>query len=188
MTEIVMGFCPTMGIFLDEMKGLDIGIKPLQLGIAAQVLALLRGGYMNAGLVGRIAKKIEINDNIKEMRLAKGYTLVGKFKTAIPYGELPGMEIHTYLPEEVVKSFIPEAGNIIYHKSIEDAISEGVNSAVLIDWDDYSDDYELVIPIEGGGKVLKFRTPTIYYHTEIEENIEAIEENLKHMARQKYEI
>ncbi|MCD6101483.1 MAG: hypothetical protein J7J77_00305 [Candidatus Cloacimonetes bacterium] len=185
---IKMGYCPTMEIFLNDIMELNPDIKLLSFGSAAQVLALLKEDYLNAGLIGRIAKKNEIYNEIKEMRLAKGYTLVGKFKIAIPHGELSNMEIHTYLPEEVVKSFIPEVNKVIYHKSVEDAVREGISSAILIDWDDYSDDYELIIPIEDEGKVLKFRTPTLYYHTKLESDIEVIEEKLKHTVVQKYEI
>jgi len=107
-------------------------------------------------------------------------------KNRNPQSKLSNMEIHTYLPEKVIQSFIPEVNRVVYHKSLEDTISEGINSAVLINWNDYFDDYELIIPIVDGGKVLKFRAPTLYYHNKLGGDIRAIKKYSKHTVRQTY--
>ncbi|MCD6398762.1 MAG: hypothetical protein J7L08_02470 [Candidatus Aenigmarchaeota archaeon] len=184
-----MGFCPTMEVFMEDILKINNEIKANPMGSAAQVLTFLREGYINIGFIGRLAKKIELNDRIKEKRLWKGYTLVGQFKMGIPVEELPYQKITTYLPKEKVEKFIPEVKRIVYYDNKEDAIADGIYSSVLIDWDDYQDDYELVIPVHRNGlKVLKFRTPTIFYYEQFEDEIEELSKKIKDAIRSAYEI
>lgn len=188
--EIInVGFCPTMGIFMDERLDTEMQLKKTALGSAAQVLAFLREGNLNMGLIGRLATKMELNEKIKVKRLWKGYTLIGQFKTAISEEEVPFLKISTYLPKEKVEKFIPGSKKILYYDTIDKAITEGIFSAVLIDWDDWKDEYELVIPVNRSGiKTLKFRTPTLYYYEQFEDEANEISEKLKKIVEKEYEI
>jgi hypothetical protein len=52
---------------------------------------------------------------------------------------------------------------VIVHNSTDDAIKNGMDEMVLIDWSEYKDEHELIIPLdERGEKVEKFRIPIIY--------------------------
>ncbi len=184
-----LGFCPTMKVFIADILNINSEIKTSAMGSAAQVLTFLREGYINFGLIGRLAKKMEISEKIKEKRLWKGYTLIGQFKTGLPVEEIPYQKITTYLPKEKVEKFIPEAKKVVYYDNFDNAISDGIYSSVLIDWDDYKDDYELKIPIHRDGmKVLKFRTPTFYYYEQFEDEVEELSKKIKDAIRSAYEI
>ncbi len=65
-------------------------------------------------------------------------------------------------PEQVVKDFMPEGQNIHFHNSTQDAIAEGIDSAVLISWNEYGEGLGLVIPVDEGGKIEKYRLPILY--------------------------
>ncbi len=130
-------------------------------GSTAEAIALLKDGTVNAFLVGRLARGNELN-GAQELRLASGHTLVGARTRLVDYGDIVEMPIHTALGRDEVERFLPEAGNVIYHDSSAAAMEAGANDAVLIRWEDSSDDYRLVIPMSDGRKIEKFRLPVIY--------------------------
>ena len=51
-----------------------------------------------------------------------------------------------------------------YINSTKEAINEGLNDAVLISWDEYDRDFELLTPMRGNQKAAQFRSPIIYYY------------------------
>ncbi len=172
-----LGFCPTMGVFVDKIKN-SSGIEIIPFRSAAEVLYNLKMNNVDIGFIGRLAKQMEINDSIKVKRLSDSYTLVGPFKTGIRKDDVRTLSIATYLPKDKVESFIPEAQNVRYFDTLQQAFSSNA-SAVLIDWNDYNDNYELVIPIEDNGlKTLKFRTPTLFYYQKCDSIIENISKKL----------
>jgi hypothetical protein len=172
-----LGFCPTMEVFVEKIRDhKEIQLVPFN--SAAEVLYYLKNKEIDIGFIGRLAKKREINDQIQVKRLSNSYTLIGAFKTGIREDSVKTLDIATYLPEDKVKEFIPEAQNVRYFDNIEQALNSG-SFAVLIDWNDFKDDYELVIPVRDNGlKTLKFRTPTLFYYKDSSEIIEDISKKL----------
>lgn len=101
-----------------------------------------------------------------EFRLNDSFTLVNSNKNIVYYSQLSNLKIHTYLDKKEVKDFLGNIDNVVFHKSIEDINSEEI---FLIDWKDYNDSYELLIPIdENNLKVKKFRIPVLYLYGNID--------------------
>ncbi len=159
---LILGYCPTMRYLAQNIANNNENIELMQFGLTVEALNELNKGNADFVLVGRIAKRNEIEDSF-ELRLRSGLTLVSKEKSFIYYDALPNMEIHTAIDKEAVKQYLLESENIIFYNSTENAIKNGLNEIVLIDWSDYIDDFELVIPVDRNlDKIEKFRIPIIY--------------------------
>ncbi|RLA80710.1 MAG: hypothetical protein DRG33_01930 [Deltaproteobacteria bacterium] len=167
--RIRLGFCPTMEKYAQQIGILDENIGLFLFGSAAGALKALNYDDIDIVFIGRIAKKNEIRANTKEIRLGEGCTLISDQKRLIDYQNLANMNIHTALYEKEAKNIISDNANIIYYKTLQEAIDNGIHEAVLINWNDYKDEYELLIPTENGGKVELFRTPVLYFNN-LDEN------------------
>ncbi len=167
---LTVGYCPTMSFFAERIADRNDNVKATMYTETADTLQKIHSGVIDIALVGRIAKADEAGD-AHEMRISNGYTLIGSSKRFIHEEELGDMEIHTALPKNEIESFVPEAKNIVYHSSLQEAIASGMNNAVLINWDDYDGTYELVIPHNDNRKVMKFRIPVMYSVTYDEEQM-----------------
>ena len=159
-----IGNCPTMEKYTEEISkkyNLDI----VRNHSAAEVLYNLSAGNLDIGLIGRKAEKAEFVGYEKRLKDV-GYTLIYRGKSAIDYRQLGAITVHTYLPEDIVKNNFPEFRNVVYHQSLEESLREGEIN--LISWDDWRDEFNLLIPIdEFGNKIEKFRTPILYSKNEI---------------------
>jgi hypothetical protein len=161
-SPVILGYCPTMASLAKEIQAKNKHISIKQYGFTAEALSGLSRGDVDIILVGRLAKKSEIEDAY-ESRLKGGFTLVGKIKKIITLNELHESNIHTYVSEDYAKEFLLGASNIVFHDSFDTAIREGLNDIVLIDWNDYQDNLELVIPVDMYmNKIEKFRIPVLY--------------------------
>jgi hypothetical protein len=158
--NIVIGYCPTMLPYAELMRTEKTILR--EFPSSAQVLHSLFLGEIDVALVGRVAKKSEISGNPAEMITRSGYTLVSDEKRLIDYSELEGMEIHTYINEEVAYELLPNS-NIRFHDNIEEALTGKI---ILISWHDWRDEFELIVPMRNGRKVESFRVPVIYTHDE----------------------
>ncbi len=161
----MLGYCPTMtGIareLADKNKNENISFVPV--GSAAEALYYLKADEIQGALIGRIAKSTEINPETRKIKLQEeGYTIVTWQKGFIDQSNLPDLPVVTYLPEPVVRNIIPEVKQIRFVKSEEEMIRHMNDHAGLIPWSDYKDEYELLIPMERGGKMIRFRLPVIY--------------------------
>ena len=157
----VLGYCPTMKTHAQSIAA-DADLTLKAYGTTAEAISALKKGVVDAILVGRPAKKSELKEAF-ELKLRGGYTLVGKTKRLLRLDELTQKKIHTAVEKEEFSQYMPQTENVIYHNSLEEALKNGINEVVFINWDDYSDDYELLIPIDdGGNKVEKFRIPIVY--------------------------
>lgn len=161
-SPFLLGFCPTMKPYLPKVVQ-DKDFEIFVFESAGEALFALQNGWIDIVLIGRTARTEEINEGIVEKRLSSGYTLVSNEKKLIEYSLLKNLEIHTHLPEKTVNEFIPAAENIYFHNSFEETVFH-LDKAVLINWTDFRDEFELVIPILNGLKVEKFRAPVIYYN------------------------
>ncbi len=167
---LILGFCPTME---QEAKNIALNNNNIQLikyHSTIDVLGDLNKDKIDIGLVGRVAKSNELKEGFNELRLAQGLTLITKQKSAILYNQLANIKIHTYLLEEEVESFLQNTENIIYYEKINYAITAGINDAILIDWKDYKDEYELLIPVnQNNQKIKEFRIPVLYSYKNLEQ-------------------
>lgn len=152
-----VSFCPTMREEAISLKNKNENIKLVQLGSASEVLRNLNSKTIDAGIIGRKAKKSEITEKIKGKRLHKvGYTLIGPRKQMIPESNLKNLQISTCLGKEIKESF-PEL-NLDF---VDCDYKNG--RPWLISWDDFSDELELLIPVnENGEKIKIFRTAHLY--------------------------
>jgi len=160
-------FCPTMAPFVQEINFKE-NVKFYDAGSAANALSYLMSGEVDAVLIGRAAKKNEINAQVKEKRLQQGYTLVFHRKMGVDSSQLSQFPVHTYLAQNIAEKILPD-NNITYHASLDECLASGLAEPVLIDWNDYRDEFELLIPMDSGGKVSLFRAPVLYSTCPIEE-------------------
>ncbi len=158
-----IAFCPTMTPFADNISKSVKEVKMIEMGSAAQVLGALRGGTVDGILIGRYAKAQELSAGTEREIFRGGYTLVYKVKSGISEEQLKGLTIKTYLDKDRLSDFIPLFGSVEYLGSLDECITDGLEAPVLIDWKDYRDDFELLIPLNAGGKVPLFRAPVLYY-------------------------
>lgn len=156
-----LGYCPTMqdeAISLSKEKGYEL----IQFGSASEVLHALKNGQINKAIIGRKAEKTEISLNTKETILKSGYTLASNKKGFIDYSELPSIEMYTYSSNEVVSGLIPVSSKIIYNDKTEVLKKIQESKITLISWDDWDDDFEPIVVMEGNEKVKDFRGVFLY--------------------------
>ena len=174
--DIKLGFCPTMTPFANQLKNnAEVTLMPIP--SAAQVMSMVSSNMIDIALIGREAYSHELTDHTKKTRLQSGYTLVYSEKSGIPKEQLKTMPIKTYVSKEIAEKILPTLENVKFYPSLKECEENDIGMPMLIDWADFKDEYQLLIPIEPtGGKVAIFRAPVIYYNDIIEE---AIVENLK---------
>lgn len=153
-----IGYCPTMEEYVkkrvDENKN-----RIINLGSAAQVLSFLNINEIDVGVIGRKAKKQEFKGY--EKRIRKGFTLITNMKNIIGKEELKNIEVHTALSKKIIEEKYPDLKNVFYHDSLQDALKDG--EVQLISWDDWNDNFELLIPVdEFNNKDTRFRVPHFY--------------------------
>ncbi len=153
-----LGYCPTMKRFVTSLNKLN-DLEIIEVSNAAQVLNLLKLNKIDIGIIGRIAKKSEFDGFFKRIR--SGYTLIANYKGIIENSKLFSLEIHTNVSKSKVEKLFPELKNVKYHNNLDDALKKG--EVQLISWDDWNDNFELLIPVDNyGNKNDKFRVPHIY--------------------------
>ncbi len=162
--DFKLGFCPTMEGIARKIAHKTNNISFIPLGSAAEALYYLREDQIEGALIGRIAKKSEITPDIIKVNLQKdGFTLISLHKGFINKSDLPALPVVTFIPPDIVKNVIPEVKNVKLVESEEEMFNYLNDHAGLIPWSNYKDEYELLIPMEAGGKMIRFRLPVIYY-------------------------
>lgn len=137
----------------------DFILEPQQ--SAAEAIYKLDIGIIDIIIIGRLAKKSEI-DNVNEKRMAEGYTLVTKGKKFIDKKDLSNIKVHTSLAENITKELLPNT-KVIFHPTKEEALQQGLNdNAVLIDWNNFKEEYDLYVVLDGNIKAKEFRIPVLY--------------------------
>lgn len=159
---IKLGYCPTMANLAKGIASKNSHISLQGYGYTSEAFHALNNGNVEMVLVGRLAGKNELN-NAFEKHLRQGLTLVGREKILIPISKLQNSRIHTAVDENLANEYFPNIENVIFHESTESAIKEGIGDLVLINWNDYTDNLGLVIPVDNlGNKIEKFRIPVLY--------------------------
>ncbi len=160
--SLTIGYCKTFERYAQSLAK-ENSLNIVKLESSGEVLSSLNSGNIDYGVIGRRAYNFEINRNIVERPLQDlGWTLVSQEKVFLEEDELKSYKINTYLDEEEVLSFFSLDLDIAYHDDIDSAFnSEGIT---LIAWEDFRDEFELVVPFENNSnaKVEKFRTPMLY--------------------------
>jgi hypothetical protein len=159
--KITLGYCPTMqedAIYFKKSNNYNI----IEFGSASEVLTALKNNQIDKGLIGRKAESYEINPNINETVLKSGITLVSNEKGFIDYRQLSNYEIYTYVAESSVEDLNLKNSKIIYLSKEEaiEKIKEG--KFVLIYWEDWTDDFELIVVMNGTKKSKEFRGVFLY--------------------------
>ena len=168
--KVKLGFCPTMTPYAEGFNKNIENIELVRVPGAAGVMNMLLAGAIDAALIGREAYARELNSNIKKKRLKEGYTLVYKDKIGISKEKLKEISIKTYLPKNIASDLLPNMENITFYTSIEECEKENMDMPMLIDWKDFKDQHEMLIPLEANGmKTPIYRAPVIFYNKKIEE-------------------
>ncbi len=159
--KIKLGYCPTMqeeAISLSEKENYEL----VKFDYAIDVLYALKNKQIEKGLIGRKAERYEISKDVKETILESGYTLVSKQGGFIDFSQLVNYEIYTSLSESIAESLAPKDSKIIYltNEEVINKISEG--RIVLISWEDWQDNFQLIVVMKGNEKVKDFRGVFLY--------------------------
>lgn len=96
-------------------------------------------------MIGRKKERTEINSNTKETIVKSGYTLVSNKRDFVNSSQLFFLEIYAYLNENFDFPTIK-----ISKEEILEKIKEG--KIILISWEDWSDDFKLIVVIDGDKK------------------------------------
>ena len=157
--NLILGYCKTFeryAMALAEENELEL----IRFGSSFEVLSNLSSGNIDYAVIGRRAYSNEINSEILEIPLKEyGWTLVSVEKDFFEYSKIEEMEVHTYLDESKVKDFFSYKPSLVFHEDLESIPKEKI---ALIRWEDFHDDFELIIPLDGEDKIEKFRTPILY--------------------------
>ena len=169
MEKYSMAYCPTMEPFAKIIENKFENIETIPANSAAEVLYMLRSNQVDSVLIGRTAKKREIDSQTKFFRLKGGITLAFKGKYAIPVEQLKEAEAITYLEQEKVADVKKYFGKIHFLPTLEECLKYNLDIPTIVDWEDFDDSFELLIPMNETGKVPEFRAPVIYYKNFYEE-------------------
>lgn len=158
--QVSVGYCPTMKLIAEKIANNNQDIVLVQQASSAKALQELNNQNIDIALIGRLAKQDEIG-SVNEKMLGTGYTLVTNTKRFIQENDLSKIKVHTTIAKDIAKGILPES-EIAFYSTMQEAITNGLSEAVLIDWNDYKDEYELLVVMNGAQKVERFRIPVLY--------------------------
>jgi hypothetical protein len=157
---IMLGYCPTMQPIAEKIAKDNTNVILVVQPSSAQALQALKNAELDIALIGRIAKQSEIQ-SVNERMLGQGYTLVTDTKKFIQENELTNIKVHTAIEENIAKQILPDS-EFFFYSTTQEAINQGLHQAVLIDWIDYEDEFELLVIMKGMQKHEDFRIPVLY--------------------------
>ena len=155
--DIRLGYCPTMEPWAREYAN-NNNVVLIRKGSTAEALNDLKNNRLDMALVGRLATTFE-RGSANETILRDGYTLVSNQRKIVQ--ELSLLTVHTAVDKTIAQEMLP-LSKIIFYETTEEAIKFGLNENVLINWNDFNDNYQLVVVMDGNQKVEKFRIPVLY--------------------------
>ncbi len=156
-SSIKVGFCPTMQVDAERLQKENENINLVSLSSAGEVLANLEAGKIDLALIGRKAEKTEISKDILERKMFEtGFTLINSQKSIISKNEIANLEVKTCLDKSIQEDF--SEFKIIFEQDCNYQKEE----IWLISWNDWTDDMELLIPVDENGKIKKYRSPFLY--------------------------
>lgn len=155
-----VAYCPTMKPFAEQIANTNKNVLLLEQSSSAQALQELKNQNIDVALIGRKAEQSEIQ-SVNERILKEGYTLITTTKTFIQEKELANINIHTAIAEDIAKQLLPYS-EIQFYTTTQEAVHTGLQEAVLIDWKEYKEEYELLVVMKGTEKMVQFRIPVLY--------------------------
>ncbi len=162
MTSIA--YCPTMEPYIVKIQEHFPEVNFISMPSAGMVLSKLKQHTIDGVIIGRPAYSYELNPDTKFVRFRDGYTLVYQSKMAIEEKKLKELKIITYLKRETIKEYLPLFKSIEFLPSLQACLSFNLATPVLIDFKDFSDNFELLIPVNAYGKSQMFRAPVMYHN------------------------
>lgn len=160
-----IAYCPTMQCYIDNAtKNKEVGIEFIALSSAAQVLSQLQAGLVDGVIIGRRAKSFEINEDTNFLKFQDGVTLINKSKRGIDKNSLKAIDVLTYLSKEEVSTVETLFLSVEFRSSLEECLQDEKERPIIINWNDFSDELELLIPRTESGKMAEFRAPVLYYN------------------------
>ncbi len=162
MTSIA--YCPTMEVYIVKLREQLPEVTFVAMPSAGMVLLELKEHRIDGVIIGRPAYSYELNRDTKFVRFRNGHTLVYQTKMAIDERKLKDLKIITYLEREEIKDYLPLFKSIDFYSSLHACLSFNLEIPILIDFKDFSDDFELLIPVNANGKHPLFRAPVLYYN------------------------
>ena len=172
MNKIKLSYCPTMAPYVEKLINGNLDLEIINGISAARTLSMLRNKEVDIIIIGRKAYKRELNVDIKEERLKNGYTLAYSQKTLIPSENLKELTIKTYISKIIVEKDFPFFNKVEYFNSKKECMKDSLSIPVLVDWNDFEEEYELLIPIDRNrNKLDVFRAPVVYYNKSVDESI-----------------
>ena len=157
-----IAYCPTMAPYVQDFRHIE-GLDFFNMGSAAQAFMSYLSGQTDAVLVGRVANKREIDDKTVETRFKEGLTLVYRQKIGVDKDELKNITVLTYLDENRTAAFNDMFAKIERKPDIDACLEDDLQTPLLLDWQDFRDDFQLLIPMDQNGKVALFRAPVLYH-------------------------
>ncbi len=168
---IRIGYCPTMQRYLSQFENerFSFSLYPN----SAFALQALWVQEVDAVLIGRRAAQDELPGGILERQLQEGYTLVGLVYQEVPYSSLRAMTVYTDVDVKIARELLPEETEVQFVQSFDTGIIQNFSSleVALISWEDYEGSLQLIVPMDGDKKVINFRTPFLYFYSEIEHEL-----------------
>ena len=155
--SLKLGYCPTMQTKAENLARQNENTELIRFGSADEALYGLKNNFIDIAIIGRKAKADEI-ENMSEKRLeANVYTLINSEKRIIDHREIGAFEIKTCIDENIAREKFSELDPVFDDCQFADG------GIWLISWDDFTDEMELLIPVdENRNKVAKYRTPFLY--------------------------
>ncbi len=162
-TPYRLAYCRTMAPYAAAFQHLG-QVEMVSLSTSQEVLEHLKAGLIDVGLVSRRARSDEVDPRLKERIVRESYALVGGLGRPIHVSDLFRTRIHTYLSREKVERILPYHPAVVYHADKEQAIAQGWQELVLIDWRDYQDEPLIMPMVSPTERMGQFRDPFVYYY------------------------
>jgi hypothetical protein len=149
---------------VDKITARYPSLQPLRFPNAASAIQALHAGQVDAILIGRKVHAHESPEGLFIHPLRPGYTLITETQRTVGLAELAGMTVHTALPDSIAQSLLPAGTAIITHPDMEQAMDNGLASAVLLSWEDVEPWHQLLIAVDAqGNKIAVFRAPFLVF-------------------------
>jgi hypothetical protein len=153
----VVGYCPTMFEEALKFKQENENVVLIEFQSASDVLLALKNNNIGLAIIGRKAKQYEINDYTQEIMKESSFVIVFKEKILINSEDLVLIPIHTHHVNYPKKYFSNE--KVFIHSNFEETISKAFsnNEPALITWEEFLDEFELLVVMNGLQKNKDFR-------------------------------
>jgi hypothetical protein len=159
--KIIVGYCPTMKEDVIEFSNKNENVVLKEFQSSGDVLLALENDVINLAIIGRRAKSFEGNNFIEEIK-ESGFTIVFSQKVLIQTSDLNLIPLHTHHTNYPRKYFSED--KVFLHSNLSETISNAFanDEPALITWEEFNDELELVVVMQGQIKNKDFRGVFFY--------------------------